>query len=72
MMHDYIYWIVNLAQDTSTQLYVDNPCFGPELLATDSNAFQRFETEENMESYFVVDQRGRSQVREQRVRDDYA
>jgi len=79
MMHDYICGMANWAQATSAQLYVDNPYFGAELsLAAhqhrqrplQSNAFERFGTEENMEHYFV-DQRGRAQVREQRVRDNY-
>jgi hypothetical protein len=69
------------AQDTSSQLYMDIPYFRAKLsLETDqnrqrplhSNAFKRFEIDqENMENYFV-DQRGRAQVREQRVIDDYA
>lgn len=80
MLHDYICGMANWAQDTSSELYVNGPYFGAELsLAADQhrqmplqgNAFERFGTEEAMETYFV-DQRGRAQAREQRVRADYA
>jgi hypothetical protein len=79
MMLDYICGMANWAQDTSSQLYVDNPYFGAELsLAADQhrqrplqrNAFDRFGTEANMEDYFM-DQRRRAGEREGRVRADF-
>jgi hypothetical protein len=66
MMLDYISGMANWAQDTSSQLYVDSPFFGAELsLAADqqrqrplqSNAYQRFGTEDTMENYFIEQRR---------------
>jgi hypothetical protein len=80
MMLDYICGMANWAQGTSSQLYVDSPFFGADLsLAADqqrqrplqSNAYQRFGTEENMENYFV-EQRRRAGEREGRVRSNFA
>lgn len=72
MMLDYLGGMACWAQDTSSQLYVDGPYFGAELsLAADqhrqrslqSNAFDRFDTEANMEDYFR-EQRRRAGERE--------
>ena len=80
MMLDYLGGMACWAQDTSSQLYVDGPYFGAELsLAADqhrqrslqSNAFDRFGTEANMEEYFM-EQRRRAGEREGRVRSDFA
>jgi hypothetical protein len=80
MMLDYLGGMACWAQDTSSQLYVDGPYFGAELsLAADqhrqrslqSNTFDRFGTEANMEDY-IMEQRRRAGEREGRLRSDFA